>query len=76
MAAKKPPQLKVASEADAATIPPAIGTKDRRLGMDGLPLSQMMTRRAMKNGSIACSNQAAALDQSDLHLSGDQCHLN
>ena len=64
MAAKKPPQLKVASEADAATTPPTIGTKDSSTGTDGESPRKMLERRTEKNGSIACSNQATALDQS------------
>ena len=61
MAAKKPPQLKVASEADAATTPPTIGTKDRSTGTDGESPRKMLERRTEKKGSMACSNQASFL---------------
>ena len=52
MAAKKPGQLKVASEAEAATTPPTMGTRDSSTGMLGVSPRKMLESSTEKKGSI------------------------
>ena len=52
MAAKKPGQLKVASDADAATTPPTIGTRDSRTGMLGVSPKKRLDSSTEKKGSM------------------------
>lgn len=54
MAARKPPQLKVASEAEAAMTPPTMGTRDKSTGMLGMSPRNKLDRRTEKKGSMAC----------------------
>lgn len=55
MAAKKPGQLKVASEADAATTPPTMGTRESSTGMLGVSPRNMLESSTEKNGSMDCT---------------------
>ena len=52
MAARNPGQLKVASEADAATTPPTIGMRDSRTGMLGVSPKKRLDNSTEKKGSI------------------------
>lgn len=52
IAAKKPGQLNVASEAEAATTPPTIGTSDSKTGMLGVSPRKMLDSNTEKKGSI------------------------
>lgn len=55
MAARNPPQLKVASEAEAVITPPTIGTSESRTGKLGTSPRKMLDSSTEKNGSIACN---------------------
>lgn len=55
MAARKPPQLNVASVADARATPPTIGTRVKRIGTVGVSPKNMAESTTEKNGSIACT---------------------
>ena len=54
MAARKPPQLKVASDADAAITPPTMGTKESSTGILGVSPRKMLDSRTEKKGSMDC----------------------
>lgn len=58
MAARKPGQLKVASEAEAATTPPTMGTSESSTGMEGVSPKKILDSRTEKNGSIDCTGRA------------------
>lgn len=57
MAARNPPQLKVASEAEAAITPPTMGTKDKSTGMLGVSPRKMLESKTEKKGSIDCKEK-------------------
>lgn len=56
IAAKKPGQLKVASEAEAATTPPTMGTRDSSTGMLGVSPRKRLESRTEKKGSMDCKS--------------------
>ncbi len=66
MAAKKPGQLKVASEAEAATTPPTIGTRESRTGMLGVSPRKMLDSSTEKNGSMDCMKEMGQLELSSV----------
>ena len=53
MAARKPGQLKVASEKDAAATPPTIGTSVARTAGDGVSPRNNADNITVKKGSVA-----------------------
>jgi len=57
MAARKPPQLKVASEAEAATTPPTMGTSVARTMGLGVSPRNRLESTTEKNGSIDCTQE-------------------
>ncbi len=56
MAARKPPQLKVASEAEAATTPPTIGTSVASTAGLGVSPRNRLESSTEKKGSMDCTN--------------------
>jgi len=53
IAARKPPQLKVASVTDAIATPPTMGNRDSTIGMVGVSPRNAADRATLKNGSSA-----------------------
>ncbi len=56
MAARKPPQLNVASVAEASATPPTMGSRDRTIGTVGVSPRKSAESNTEKKGSIACTH--------------------
>ena len=54
IAAKKPPQLNVASVTDAMATPPTMGNRDRTMGIVGVSPRKAADSATLKKGSSAC----------------------
>ena len=68
IAARKPPQLKVASDAEAAMTPPTIGSKESRTGMLGVSPKNKLDSNTEKNGSIDCNRHSISKRYADADL--------
>ena len=57
IAARNPPQLKVASVTDAMATPPTMGNRDKTMGTVGVSPRKAADSATLKNGSSACRSQ-------------------